>query len=69
MYVKPAPGLRIVDPVLRDFLPEDGRLVTPSDYWHRRLRDGDVLQAPASQPEAAAQVTTPKPAARKGADQ
>lgn len=63
MFVKPAPGLRIVDPILRDFLPEDGRLVTPSDYWHRRLRDGDVTlipQAPAADAEPEA-----KTAARK----
>lgn len=63
MYVKPAPGLRIVDPVLRDFLPEEGRLITPSDYWHRRLRDGDVLlSANPSEP-----VSASKP--RKTSDQ
>lgn len=61
MYVKPAPGLRIVDPVLRDFLPAEGRLVTPSGYWHRRLRDGDVaIVNPA--PTLPADV---KPASRK----
>lgn len=56
MYLKPAPGLRIVDPLLRDFLPEEGRLVTPSDYWHRRLRDGDVVLTPAA---VAAEVSAP----------
>ena len=68
MYVKPAPGLRIVDPILRDFLPEEGRLVTPSDYWHRRLRDGDVVRI--SQEPALEAGTDSKPAARKrGTDQ
>ena len=70
MFVKPAPGLRIVDPILRDFLPEEGRLVTPSDYWHRRLRDGDVTrvsQEPAAQAGAEPEAKT---AARKrGTDQ
>ncbi len=68
MYVKPAPGLRIVDPILRDFLPEEGRLVTPSDYWHRRLRDGDVTRV--SQEPAAQAGADSQPAARKrGTDQ
>ena len=68
MYVKPAPGLRIVDPVLRDFLPEDGRLVTPSDYWHRRLRDHDVVIVPQAPATDAAPES--QPAARKrGTDQ
>ena len=64
MYVKPAPGLRIVDPILRDFLPADGRLVTPSEYWHRRVRDGDVTLIP----QAAASESAPesKSTARKG---
>lgn len=61
MHIKPAPGLRIVDPALRDFLPEDGRVVEASDYWHRHLRDGSVV---AIQPQEPAQ----KPA-RKNADQ
>ncbi len=66
MYVKPAPGLRIVDPILRDFLPEEGRLVTPTDYWHRRLRDGDVIETPVT---TAAEPPASKPTARKGAEQ
>lgn len=45
MYVKPAPGLVIRDPDLRDFLPQEGREVPDTDYWNRRLRDGDVVTA------------------------
>lgn len=45
MHIKPAPGLTIRDPDLRDHLPPEGRDVPESDYWHRRLRDGDVLRA------------------------
>lgn len=52
MYVKPAPGLTIRDPDLLDYLPQDGRDVLDSDYWHRRVRDGDVVPASApKQPE------------------
>lgn len=51
MYVKPAPreiegrALVVRDPDLLDFLPTEGREVPDSDYWHRRLRDGDVVLA------------------------
>ncbi|KAF1003341.1 MAG: hypothetical protein GAK28_04780 [Luteibacter sp.] len=45
MYVKAAPGMKIRDPDLKDLLPDEGRDVPSSDYWHRRLRDGDVVEA------------------------
>jgi hypothetical protein len=44
MFVKPAPGLVIRDPDLKDFLPEEGRNVPDSDYWYRRVRDRDVVE-------------------------
>jgi hypothetical protein len=47
MYVKPAPGLSIRDPDLKDLLPESGRLVPDTDYWLRRVRDNDVIEAEA----------------------
>jgi hypothetical protein len=52
MYVKPAPGFTIRDPDLFDFLPADGRDVPETDYWNRRLRDGDVVAAAAPAPTA-----------------
>lgn len=45
MFVKPAPGLVIPDPDRLDMLPADGRDVPASDFWLRRLRDGDVVEA------------------------
>jgi hypothetical protein len=55
MFVKPAPGLKIRDPDMKDFLPEEGRDV-PDDhlYWVKRLGDKDVelAQRPAPQVEA-----------------
>lgn len=49
MYVRTAPGIKIRDPDLLDFIPDEGREVPNSDFWHRRLRDGDViLGAPAA---------------------
>lgn len=50
MYVKPAPGLVIRDPDLKDLLPEEGREVPETDYWHRRVRDGDVVQEAPAKP-------------------
>jgi hypothetical protein len=48
MYVKTAPGIKIRDPDLMDFIPEEGREVPNTDFWNRRLRDGDVISgAPA----------------------
>jgi hypothetical protein len=57
MYVKPAPGLTIRDPDLLDLLPNEGREVPDTDYWHRRVRDKDVVLA-----------DPPKPIGKKTAD-
>lgn len=48
MHVHTAPGIVIRDPDLLDHIPPEGRDVPETAYWHRRLRDGDViLGAPA----------------------
>jgi hypothetical protein len=47
MYIKPAPGIVIPDPDRHDMLPAEGRDVPVSDFWMRRLRDGDVVTAEA----------------------
>ena len=43
MYIRTAPGIKIRDPDLLDFIPDEGREVPDSDFWQRRLRDGDVI--------------------------
>ncbi|WP_321896038.1 DUF2635 domain-containing protein [Paraburkholderia heleia] len=75
MYVKPAPGLMLRDPVTKQLLsaapvegvkttvvPDEGMLVDDNDmFWRRRLRDGDAVRA--SGPKAAASSgNTPAPA-------
>lgn len=52
MFVKPAKGLVIPDPDRHDRLPVEGRDVPASDFWMRRMRDGDVVEAtaPSEQP-------------------
>ncbi len=49
MIVKPAPGLLIRDPDLRDFLPAEGRDVPDTPYWRRLLhvyRDVTPVDSP-----------------------
>jgi hypothetical protein len=56
MYVIPAAGLKVPDPAMQGaprevyFLPPDGREVEPSDYWYRRLQEGDVTERPGDSP-------------------
>jgi hypothetical protein len=46
MYIKPAAGLSVFDPVRKQFMPDEGMEVDPQDfYWARRLRDKDVVLA------------------------
>jgi len=44
MWVKPAPGRTVRDPISKAKLPDEGREVKDGDlFWVRRLRDGDVI--------------------------
>ncbi len=43
MFVKPAPGLKVRDPISKRHLPASGQEVPMSAYWLRRLAEGDVL--------------------------
>ena len=45
MYVKPTEGRQVPDPARGDHLPPEGRNVEPSQYWQRRVIDGDVVEA------------------------
>lgn len=47
MFVKPAAGVMVRDPVSRVHLPVEGREVPESSYWIRCIRSGDVVVAPA----------------------
>lgn len=60
MLVRPAPNpgepgtrLRVRDPDLKDFLPEEGRDVPPTAYWNRQLhvfKDVELVTPPADKP-------------------
>lgn len=45
MFVKPAAGRQVPDPERGDALPPEGREVEPTQYWQRRVNDGDVVEA------------------------
>ncbi len=45
MFVKPTPGRSVPDPARGDSLPPEGREVEPTQYWQRRIVDGDVVEA------------------------
>lgn len=62
MFVKPAAGRTVRDPVKGTFLPEEGTEVAESMFWTRRLRDGDVIAVDTSAPAVKSS------AAAKGAD-
>lgn len=47
IYIVPAPGALVRDPVSKEQVPEAGRLVPRNTYWLRRLRDGDVSEGKA----------------------
>lgn len=43
IFVKPREGVKVADPVAKDFLPSEGREVQASIYWLRRIDDGDAI--------------------------
>ena len=54
MFVRPNAGLMIRRHDTLALLPAGGEDVPDTDWCHRRLRDGDVLEGPAkAEPEAA----------------
>jgi len=44
MFVKPTAGRTVPDPNRGDDLPPEGREVEPTQYWQRRVNDGDVTE-------------------------
>ena len=43
MFVLPAPGRKVRDPITKKHLPAGGKEVPESTYWIRRIRCGDVV--------------------------
>lgn len=45
MYIKPTAGVQVPDPYNGGYLPPEGRVVEPTQYWLRRIADGDAVEA------------------------
>ena len=45
MFLKPTTGIQVPDPDRGDHLPAEGRNVELTQYWQRRVADGDVVEA------------------------
>ncbi len=45
IYLKPAPEMKVRNPVTGAFLPECGAWVTNCSYWMRRKKEGSVVEA------------------------
>lgn len=50
LFIKPADGLIIRDPVSYQVLPPEGKKVKPSLFWRRRLKEGAVYEAQEPKP-------------------
>lgn len=60
MFVKPTAGRHVPDPARGDTLPPEGREVEPTQYWHRRVNDGDVAESSPITPPAAPAAASSK---------
>lgn len=58
IYIRPAPGLTILDPATRKPLDIGGEPKPAETYWMRRLADGDVILVQGAEPAR-------KPASKK----
>lgn len=47
MFVKPAPGVKVRDPISMLHIPEEGRDVPENNYWTRKIAAGDVVRVAA----------------------
>lgn len=58
--VVPVAGRSVPDPEAADLLPEEGREVTDSAWWRRRLADGDITIQGDKLKSTKAAVATPE---------
>lgn len=48
IIIVPKQGLKVRDPETKRIIPENGvKIPALTDYWVRRINDGDVTQLPA----------------------
>lgn len=54
IFIRPAPGLKVRDPVTKQHLREDGEEKPRSTYWLRRLAKGEVIEGKHAAPQSKA---------------
>ncbi len=71
IFVKPNRDLVVWDPMTKVALPPEGQLKERTDYWLRRVADGDVhvLETDESGDPVAAEPAAAKPDNSKGAEE
>jgi hypothetical protein len=70
MFVKPAEGLKVRDPVRLDHLPPEGREVPDTDlYWARARLVGDVIEVPPEVVEPARKSSRSTPSTDRSTEQ
>lgn len=69
MYVKPAPGVLVRDPLTMMPMPEIGRHVENSQHWWRMLAEGAVIECAPPSENASARLSDPEPIPDSAASQ
>lgn len=64
IFIRPAPGKVVRDPVTKRALPAEGVSVVPSIFWNRRIKDGSVVVG--KKPEKSENKDMVKPLVEKG---
>lgn len=62
LFLKPGNGLIVRDPESGALMPAAGQWKTDNEFWRRRLRDGDVIEAKPPAEKSAAKLPSPAPA-------
>jgi len=52
IFIKPAEGVKLYNPVTRRFISEAGALVPDNQYWSRRIAEGGAVLAKREAPAA-----------------
>jgi len=50
IIIKPAPGLKIRNPINQIHIKSEGEAVENNTFWRRRLKDGSVVLANSDKP-------------------
>lgn len=66
LFIRPASGLKVRDPITKQHLREEGESKPRTNYWLRRVRAGEVVVI--NKPTSSDAVTAEKPNTKKGGE-